>query len=242
MSDFYIGYLPRVPHRLGLWIRRVILALNGLAILIAILLVLVQMPFADSRFEFLQYRSYTGTLIERPYPTLLTSDGGLLLVAPGKHGAEPLVRGLDQRSVQLQGSLIQRAGDRMLELLPDSVRPAGGKGIAHDQQSLAMVKLTGEIVDSKCYLGVMNPGNGKVHRDCAVRCISGGIPPALAVRDARGTVQLILLTSHEDGALSDAVLDKVAEPVEISGELIRVNGKLMIRTDPSTISRQIRRE
>jgi hypothetical protein len=27
--------------------------------------------------------------------------------------------------------------------------------------------LTGEIVDSKCYLGVMNPGQGKVHRDCA---------------------------------------------------------------------------
>ena len=27
------------------------------------------------------------------------------------------------------------------------------------------VTLAGEIVDSKCYLGVMNPGNGKVHRD-----------------------------------------------------------------------------
>ena len=37
--------------------------------------------------------------------------------------------------------------------------------------------LIGEIVDSKRYLGVMNPGNGKVHRDCAVRCLSGGIPP-----------------------------------------------------------------
>ena len=29
MSEFYIGYLPNAPQRLGLWIRRVILALNG---------------------------------------------------------------------------------------------------------------------------------------------------------------------------------------------------------------------
>jgi hypothetical protein len=37
-------------------------------------------------------------------------------------------------------------------------------------KNLGEFDLVGEIVDSKCYLGNMNPGNGKVRRDCAVRC------------------------------------------------------------------------
>lgn len=53
-------------------------------------------------------------------------------------------------------------------------------------ESLGEFTLQGEIVDSKCYLGVMRPGNTKTHRACAVRCIAGGVPPVLLVRDAQG--------------------------------------------------------
>jgi hypothetical protein len=51
----------------------------------------------------------------------------------------------------------------------------------------------GEIVDSKCFLGVMNPGEGTVHCDCARVCLRGGIPPMLLIRGARAEEALVLL-------------------------------------------------
>jgi hypothetical protein len=51
--------------------------------------------------------------------------------------------------------------------------------------------LRGEIVDTKCYLGVMTPGEDKVHRGCAVRCISRGVPPAFLVRDASADSRIL---------------------------------------------------
>ena len=49
-------------------------------------------------------------------------------------------------------------------------------------ESLGKQTFVGEIVDSKCFLGVMNPGRLTPHRACAIRCISGGVPPVLLVR------------------------------------------------------------
>ena len=46
-----------------------------------------------------------------------------------------------------------------------------------------MMDVKGEIVDPKCFFGVMKPGEGKPHKDCAIRCILGGIPPVLKVTD-----------------------------------------------------------
>jgi hypothetical protein len=50
------------------------------------------------------------------------------------------------------------------------------------------IEVRGEIVDSKCFLGVMVPGSGKTHKDCASLCLRGGIPPALYVRDQSGQI------------------------------------------------------
>jgi hypothetical protein len=57
--------------------------------------------------------------------------------------------------------------------------------------SLGTQTLIGEIVDSKCYLGVMNPGALIPHRACAIRCISGGIPPVLLVRQSDRSAALL---------------------------------------------------
>jgi len=54
-------------------------------------------------------------------------------------------------------------------------------------QSFAQQKPVGEIVDSKC-LGVMTPGQLTTHRACAIRCISGGIPPVLHVRQTNAKI------------------------------------------------------
>jgi len=69
----------------------------------------------------------------------------------------------------------------------------------------------------------MNPGNGKVHRDCAVRCISGGIPPAFLVRDANGQTETLLLANWKP-----ALLNHIAEPITLRGRLTRSSGRLTL--------------
>jgi hypothetical protein len=138
-------------------------------------------------FDFGKPSEFAGTIVPQPFPSLLVADpanpGGpatwYLLCAPGKHGAGALVEGFTGKSGRLKGTLIHRAEGLMIELIPGSlstVNVAPGKPAA--PRDRGEFTLRGEIVDTKCFLGVMNPGQGKVHRDCAARCLSGGIPPA----------------------------------------------------------------
>jgi hypothetical protein len=222
-SEFYVGYLP-IPGGLKKVIRLVALTLMLLAIGVAALLIAGQHPFASSTFEFQDYRDFRGTLVAEPYPALLIPGQGLpwLLVGPGKHGAGDL-RQLNGREVRLRGERIIRGDDHMIELLPGSLSAGAARDTRARVVELGQVQITGEIVDSKCYFGVMNPGNGKVHRDCAVRCISGGVPPAFLVRDAGGRTVTVLLAN-----LKREWLDHTAEPITIHGRLVRSDGRLTL--------------
>jgi hypothetical protein len=222
-SEFYVGYLP-IPAGLKRLMRRVVIALSMAAAVIAALLIAGQGRFPDSRFEFQQYRDFSGTLVAEPYPALVIPGQGLpwLLVGPGKHGAGDL-RAFDGRDVHLRGERIFRGEDHMIELAPGSLKPGRGMPPMPVVTDLGDVRLTGEIVDSKCYFGVMNPGNGKVHRDCAVRCISGGVPPALLVRDSSGHAETILLANWKR-----ELLEHIAEPVTLHGRLARSAGRLTL--------------
>src|SRR5262249_36092979 len=95
--------------------------------------------------------------------------------------------------------------------------------------NLGTVTLTGEIVDSKCYLGVMNPGQGKVHRDCAERCISGGIPPIFAMSDGREQFLLVALDGHALGR--DALREFIGELITIQGERIETGSMQLLKID-----------
>ena len=221
-SEFYVGYLP-MPVGLKRTIRRVVIAIGGLALGVAALLIVAQHPFPAATFEFQHYRDFRGTFIADPYPALTIPGQGLpwLLVAPGKHGLGDM-RSLNGREVMLTGERIVRGVDQMIEVKGQiqagqatTPNPAG--------EDLGIVQLTGEVVDSKCYFGVMNPGAGKVHRDCAVRCISGGIPPAFLVRDASGNTATLLLANWKR-----ELLNHIAEPVNIRGRLVRSSGRLIL--------------
>ena len=100
-------------------------------------------------------------------------------------------------------------------------------------RNLGPVTVEGEIVDSKCYLGVMNPGQGKVHRDCAARCLSGGIPPLLISSD---TGEQLLLVDLAGRALDHDVLREFAgEPITIRGELVERGESRMLMIDESAL-------
>ncbi|MEQ9366050.1 MAG: hypothetical protein RIF32_17535 [Leptospirales bacterium] len=117
------------------------------------------------------------------------------------------------------------AGDPVPTTPPGAVIPAGP------------ATLTGEIIDSKCYLGAMNPGERKVHRACAIRCISGGIPPLFVVRTPNGGVQHLLLVSPEGQAVNQAVLEYVALPLRVTGEVRLQHGVYTFFADPRDFKR-----
>ncbi len=244
MNDFYVGYLPKAPTALARFVRKVIIVLGLLAVIAALVLVVGQVPFASSAFEYGKVRSFEGVVVTQPFPTLLVARPGevgqpdkysrYLLVAPGKHGADDLVAGFDGKLVRLQGQLIYREGGTMVEIAPASVTViAPNPTVQETIRDLGFVTVSGEIVDSKCYLGVMNPGQGKVHRDCAARCLSGGIPPIFVTADGREQLLLVGLDGRALGR--DALREFIAEPITIHAELIQQGERRLLKVVPAAL-------
>src|SRR5713226_7259161 len=250
MNDFYVGYLPNAPTALARFVRRVIIVLGLLAVTTSLVLVVGQMPFASSAFEYGKLRSFEGAVVTRPFPTLLVGRPGkigqqdkysrYLLVAPGKHGADDLVATFDGKQVRLQGQLIYREGVTMVEIAPGSIAVIDtAPAVQATTRDLGTVTVTGEIVDSKCYLGVMNPGQGKVHRDCAARCVSGGIPPIFITTN--GHEQLLLVGLDGLALGLDALREFIAEPITIRGELLQQGESQLLRIDARKLRHSLNR-
>jgi hypothetical protein len=247
-AEFYVGYLPTAPPRLARTLQNRVVALFFLVALAGAGLPLLHQLRPAARFEYGSAVQMAGTLAALPHPRLLVprpgrADGpaavsSFPLVAPWKHGADELVAGLDGRRVRLRATLAHRDGVTVAEVVPGSLRAEEEPPVAAPEEVvLGRRTLRGEIVDSKCFFGVMNPGELKPHRACAVRCLSGGIPPVLCVRDAAGRASYFWLLAADGSALGPELLEFVAEPVAIEGELRRRGEDLVLRADPSTYRR-----
>lgn len=247
-DEFYVGYLPAAPPRIARVVRRVVVGLIVAAAAVAVTLVAAQAAFPVAVFEFGAPGTLRGRITDDPVPALLVDrpartslDAAVsryLLTVPGKHGAENVIGGLAGHAVELEGTLIYRDGVTMVEIVPGSVRDQGAApGEETAVRRLGRVTLQGEIVDSKCFLGVMNPGQAKPHRACAARCISGGAPPMLVVAGDGGDYHTVLLVSGDGRSLVRDLLPYVAEPVEITGELERAGDLWILRSDRSTLRR-----
>jgi hypothetical protein len=160
-------------------------------------------------------------------------------VALFKHGFPAEVAAENHlKHVTLKGTFIGDGMEAMIEVVAGSVAPTGkASGSELAESAGTQVTLRGEIVDSKCYLGVMNPGQFKPHRACAIQCLSGGIPPILVVRTQGGELGHYLLVGSDGEAINEAVLEFAAEPVEVSGILKSVGDRSVLSIDPGTIKR-----
>jgi hypothetical protein len=242
-DEFFIGYDPPMPRRYATFIRRIVIGIAAVALLWAVTVAAGHVPLEGGIFEYGRPQRLTGRIVERPYPALRVDEADaqaatLLLVAPGKHGADALVRGLDGRRVSLIGTRIQRGAHAMIEVEPGSIvsrlaEPGAADALLVDE-STDPVTLTGEIVDSKCFLGVMVPGSGKTHKGCASLCLRGGIPPALHVHDQSGRSAILLLTGASGESLKAQAVQFAGEAITVTGSVGRQNGWLVLRTDPAT--------
>lgn len=241
-DEFYVGYAARAPQRVARRLRWMAAALLAVAAALALLLGLAQRTLDLRLFEFASPREFAGTIELTAAPTLVVARPGggasrYLLVGPGKRGAHALVAPFAGRAVRLRAYLISRGEQTALEVEPGSLEPAGSPERAAAPIELGKRVLRGEVVDSKCHLGVMNPGEGKAHKACAIRCISGGAPPLLRVRDPQDDARYFVLTGADGRDVSRELLEFVAEPVELTGNAERHDDVFVLRIEPGAVRR-----
>jgi hypothetical protein len=238
-DEFYVGYEPEMPPRLASRIRLVARGLIAGALMLPATFVVTQARFANATFEFGRTRSFEGRIVEYPYPALIIDDSAgapitYWLVGRGKHGASDLVRGRDGEHVRLSGSLIQRDADAMIEVGPNALTTIDETRASSPEplRSLGPVVLQGEIVDGKCHLGVMKPGEGPTHRDCAVRCLLGRIPPMFVPNDRRAG-RLVLVSA--DGRPFVDADGWAGRAVAIRGERLQRGSQRFLAASPAGI-------
>jgi hypothetical protein len=84
----------------------------------------------------------------------------------------------------------------------------------------------------------MKPGEGKPHRDCAIRCILGGIPPIMVVRNDKGEANYYLILGPNGEKTNQAVQDFVGDPVALKGRLVRYDDWVIVYVEnPAKIER-----
>jgi hypothetical protein len=153
----------------------------------------------------------------------------VVLSGGGKRGVQEDARALEGKHVRATGNGVKR-GDRDL-LLVDQLRAAPGEPVTPLRQQLGTWRLTGEICDGKCSLGVMRPGNKPAHKACANVCLLGGVPPVFITTTPVFGTQYLLMGDPDNRALPDAMRDYVAVTSRMDGTLERIGDALVFRTD-----------
>jgi hypothetical protein len=259
-AEFYIGWMPGAPASFAKQIKRVLLILFAAALLISAVLASFQKKFAVASFEFGKLTEVKGIYCNAPVPMIKVIAGKdiwgntsyltIPLVGYGKHGAATAIMQLEKeknisfnnKELTLKGTLLYGDGKTLLQINKDdnpviAVGKDAGPLLLSVQKDLGLQKIKGEIIDPKCYFGVMKPGEGKVHRDCAIRCILGGIPPVLKVMNEKGEKNYYLLVGPNGEKMNEAVQDYVAEPVEVEAKVIQQDDWIILYINDKKINR-----
>ena len=251
--DFYIGWMAKAPKSFAKHVKWVLLILFPVALVIGYLLATNQKKFSTANFEYGKPTELTGIYHNDPVPLLKVYDKNresitIPLVGYGKHGAETSIReietekkiSLNGKEVTLKGTLIYGDGKVLMQIDKNEkplVSIGSGSTYSIEEKDLGIQTIRGEIVDPKCYFGVMKPGEGKVHRDCAIRCILGGIPPVLHVQNEKGESNYYLIVGPNGEKMNEAVQDVVAEPVSIEAKVVQQDDWIILYTSKESIKR-----
>ncbi len=254
-EGFYIGWMMKAPKQIVAFIKKYLLIMFPLIILLGTLLALSQKKFGTGSFEYGQLTEVKGIYFDAPIPCLKVINGRdiwgnqsyltIPLVGYGKHGASGILLDIeseknirfDKKQLVLKGTLLYNDGVTILQIDKNdrpvvniSSTPVPSQ-LLQLKKDLGIVTLKGEIIDPKCYFGVMKPGEGKPHRDCATRCILGGISPMLVVKNAQDESNYYLITGVNGESMNEAVKEFVAEPVEIKARLVQYDDWIVARID-----------
>jgi len=250
-KDFYIGWKDEMPKDIYKRVRLFTILVIALIPLLAFILVYGQKEFRKGTFAFGQLETFTGILHYKPIPILEINEGGkksyVLLVGLGKFGAESIISKaeekfgpLNERFVKIEGTPIVSEEKSLIELSKNEnsileVFDSLNQDSIYESEFEDVI-LEGEIIDPKCYFGVMKPGEGKIHKSCAIRCISGGIPPVLRSYDENENPIYYIILGLQGQKINKSILKWVAEDISIPGKTKTINGWHVLYTDPMSIN------
>ncbi|NEQ99119.1 MAG: hypothetical protein F6K30_20770 [Cyanothece sp. SIO2G6] len=245
-DEFYIGSAPIPPSYRRFLFQFIPLLLLGVALFVFFFPNLHN-QFNAGRIQGVQ--ELEGLLVADPVPHLVVPRPGdtaanvpfsrYILSGTGKTGPKGDVPDNLGQWVKLSGIVVSRNQLSVIAVRSTEVidPPAGVNPNSTGGTSLGQYTLAGEILDGKCYPGIMKPGQGKTHRSCAIRCISGGVPAVFRVQNNRDDVLYFLLADLEGKAVNDRILDLVADPIEITGEVIQYDDMFVVQADPASYRR-----
>ncbi len=92
------------------------------------------------------------------------------------------------------------------------------------------VTVTGEVIDSWCYLTEIMYPLGTAHHQCAIWCAAGGIP--VGILDDQGKVYILLSFAGSERAVADpAVLELQTHRVTVEGTAFERDGMAYLTVD-----------
>ena len=246
-------YVPYIDGSLGAKTKRTIkrFAVGSLIVIIigAFLFSFAQKPFKNSTFELTSTTKITGVYHENPYPMLRVQVAdntykNILLLGFGKSSANPyleklqnIVDNLNGKTLSIVGNLIYYNGKTLMQITDKEkvLLLNNSKTKTLTKKTIGEMTFQGEVIDPKCYFGVMKPGKGKIHRSCAARCISGGIPPVLATTDKNNTAQYFLLTDLQGNPINKDILPYIGKPAKIKGIVEQMEDWYIMKINVSDI-------
>ncbi len=258
-DEFYIGWMPKAPNSFIGWIKKYLFVLLTIIIVLTVLLALSQKKFDSGTFEFGTLTEVKGIYFDKPVPNIKVINGKniwgnyncitVLLIGYGKHGADGIIADLekeknttlDGKEVTLKGTLLYNDGKLLMQIdandkpLLNVVTNKGSANLLPEIKDLGTINVKGEIVDPKFFFGVMKPGEGKPHKDCAIRCILGGMPPVLKVIDAEGKQNYYLVVGANGEKMNEAVQDFVATPVEVNAKAVQYDDWIVLYVNKENI-------
>jgi hypothetical protein len=107
---------------------------------------------------------------------------------------------------------------RLLLVTFSTLALAAGMLFAHDEPHGKPITMTGEVVDSGCYLS--HDSKDDAHLACAKQCANAGVP--LAIVDGAGKVYMVVAADHKNP--NTKLLPFLQKKVKISGTLITKGG------------------
>ena len=232
-DDFYVGWSDEVPKSYAVKARLFFVVALLSVVGAGSLYVTNQRGYIDSVYEYGTIREYSGYLVKDPIWGLRVEEDGMIKTIPlvgfGKMGPKSTLSKMmethdlkEGTMVTLRGMVFHYQDKYWMELTEkeNSLVSTGDQTMLNRQISMAgFMELEGEIVDPKCFFGVMNPADKAVHRSCAIRCISGGMPPVLAIREDGKFVDYYFLHGKEMESIVAQLIPYVGIPVKVSGQV-----------------------
>ena len=86
--------------------------------------------------------------------------------------------------------------------------------------------VTGEVIDTKCYLTGMMGGSGEEHKQCAIDCIKGGLP--VGVLEKKTNKVYVVVPKAGTKSANEELVQYAAQSVKLTGTVAEKGGQKLL--------------